>query len=614
MTIAKNSIPSRFKLASEQEMIRTSSYLAHESIAGSFDGINLLYGESSVSEDIILTRFLNFYANAGSVTSEESRKDVVVGSFLSQDMMDTSFPVDKQLNIDTQNGDLTLPIKNTNTLKVNGIIIENDSNGSLGDSLNNKANNDINVITVQSSASLFIYEKVVNSLALTPLQLAITMKLDEEEFANGIYIKMYADNGTSYPAIEELETSLDGLTWHKTELSSMINKADYYIRFEPLLCRYVRVRFKQSTYSSIGTSFGTRYRYLIGLREVSIKQTEYEDKGEFVSIPMAGKKNISKIFFSSKGKGEILYMLSANNGSKWVKLANNSLMLLYNSELGLKEDTDIESIRVKILMDKITQALKQNINTEYHIINDLASYYLQYNPLKVNSMSIGGHISIGELVSYNIQIKDLVQLSKNIFDTSDVIAKIQLPYIPYYAGIENDIVVKIDGIKLNNLRSIWKLMPHESKHSSMFGIVSQDLAAINGVLSISFKPLSYQGASPIVPLIRKPFFESQESFNVYAGTKLLNKTDYYINETKDLVINDSAFNPATTYSISYMPLVDVSDQIPSQLNANEVQVQNIKPFTDAKIRIDYSYSDDTSSSSSLKYYTPICNEYRIEII
>lgn len=494
--------------------INFADNVVHNDMAHLFTRSNLLYNMSSSSEDIITARFMSLYGMAKSVMNGNfNNANYVVENFNSQDYLDEKFPVDNTLNIDTQNGVLSLPITGMEDLKIEAIILESDSNGQPGNSLSNFINADINAINSSSSSSLFEYEKVVNTFTATELYLAMTLKLDSIQICNGIYLKLFADEGTRYPIIDLIETSHEGTRWLPVEYS-VEAVSDYFIKFDPRRIRFLRIRFKQDSYKYTVTPFGTKYRYMIGVRQVVLKKIKYGSAGEYVSIPFSSKGSISNVstVWDDKSLGDIKYSLSANNGGKWIEITNSDVLEIINQDAGLRGDIEIDTVRLKIEMNR-TASPNSASATEYMMCNSENSYFLKNLPVSI-SASLGYHISRGDIQPYEISLQGISSINKDVlFDAPQCIAgsrfKIPLMYVPFYEadpfvvgsrGIVDDLVVKINGVSLLDDQSVWTVSRHPNPAHSILildidklpeklqGDVLQNSSSVSGTIGVTFKP------------------------------------------------------------------------------------------------------------------------------
>jgi hypothetical protein len=446
---------------------------------------NMLYNQSSVLDDILTSNMASLYSKLNSIVfSYTNDKVSFLESFESLEYIDKEFNVDSALNIDTSNRSLSLPIKKSTTVDVISVIIEADSNGSAGNSLNGYTNVDIKSIFDGNIASVFEYEKYTSIFDAGNLTLALTLKLIKFTAVNTIYVKMYNDSAIKYPTLELIEVSNDGVEWKPVNgfISTFTDQNDFYIRFEAVHARYIRVKLMQQIAQQVQTGFGLKNRYSIGLRDIQVITNEYNDRGSYVSIPFSTGKQISNIKLTSEyiTSSGISFYVSANNGGYWIPLTNGEELSLININTGVILAENIKSLRVKIDMKRAysSDTLKQISQLVQY--SSSGTYQLSYNPIELTA-SIGGHISCGGDIRYVIQAPypynildelyknsgirltqglsskvyfgeredtllssstsagSLTLLRKLITENTNSLFTFTVKYIPYYEDIENDL-------------------------------------------------------------------------------------------------------------------------------------------------------------------------------
>lgn len=586
---------------------------SYYSLLSLVDKSNTLYLESSVYEDCILSKYLKTYNEVKNVIFNKKLNYIYTDSFLSEDYFDKDFHVDSKLNLDILNGDLTLPIEDTTDISVASIIVENTSNGTAGDSLNSGSYNNITDILTDDSSKLFIYEKITSLLTSSVLNFNITLKLEKEEIVNSLYIKLYNDENTDYAVINNIKVSKDGISFTNVDnLDISPKKADSFIRFHPSYIRYISISFSQNTYNTINTNFGTRYRYLIGIRSICPKRVKYADSGEYVSKSLSVPKNINSLRFTAKevANNDIKYFLSANNGAIWEELNKNEINLFDNNNLGVDLEYDIDSIRIKTLEDKTN--IKFGISNKTEFIDNSSSntYYLKETPININAY-IGNHISYGNKFPY---IKTFTSPS-----ASGMIS-LQLDYIPFNT-IEFDInnkvsnlIIELDGQELS--KDLYTIESDIYPNNSKLIINQQYLQS--GRVMIYYKPLIYQGINGnILTLPQNLFFNDLNSIFIYSidtdnNTKILQDTDLSLISKNKIRINDSSYNNKNTYTVLYSPELKIDDTI--NISENSISIPSMKNLImQHKLRLDYDYETE-EDKEIIKYYTPICKEYKVEYL
>ncbi|MDY0198493.1 MAG: hypothetical protein RBR68_11835 [Tenuifilaceae bacterium] len=615
----KNKIITSTQFNSKYSEVLNKLELSHISLSNLISRSNVYYSESSVKEDIILGKFLSSYNQLKAITGEFKNSSTIYETFTSLDNTDIEFHVDNRLNNDTQNGELTLGIKNTANLNIVSIIIEDESNGDMGSSIGTQKYDNINVITSNVSSSLFIYEKIANTFSASPLHLSLTLKTEKLDIMNGIYIRMYTENSVPYPKIDLLSISEDGEIWSDIEIKSFnINKSDYYIRFLPIKARYIRLKFTQNMYGIINTTFGLRYRYIVGIREITAKQTEYNISGQYISIPYTSKSDIKSILMqkTDKSNNDINYFISGNNGSKWLPIEHNKELKLNNDILGLRDGADIKSIRVKIDMNKSDIALRLNSTSDILNISSSNKYTLSNKPIELKTY-IGNHISYGPSTPYTINVFEQSDASSSI--TSENTRQYTLQYVPYYDDMINDITILYNGVKVGS--ASYRFMQDIYPENSILKFLSKDIG--NGTLSVYFNPVVYDLAEDktitnIFKLPQPAFVTDPANILVVSQDNdgnyiyVVDNSFYSLISDTELYIDPSQINTDYTYLVSYYPATKIETY--TQVENNIVTLNGIRQSTEkALIKFDYTYKA-YDNASVMNYYTPICNEYTLELI
>lgn len=622
--IYKSLIPTSDQMSDEFLSLIDPDVTVHNNIVLATQRINNLYNKSSVTEDIVLSRFLSTYCLAKAITPYRFvNKNIIIESFLSQELVDASFPIDYSLNMDLQNGDLTLPIATTDVLSAKSVIIESESNGELGDSTDG-SNNDISVILSSSSSSLFKYEKISNALSLSNLCLSLTIKLDEESISNGVYIRMYAANETKYPSIESIAVSLDGVDWSDVQGTIDVNKADYYIRFTPQKIRYVKVKFKQDSFSVIPTSFGSQYRYSIGIREITARRTEYLESGEYVSNAFESGKRISSVTFSATDvSGEnIKYFISSNNGGRWTPITSGETITLNTVDTGISDGIEVGTVRVKIEMTK-TDSVNKTSMREYILSSSNNKYFLKHTPIDIEAYACG-HISYGPSRPYRADFVN-ARIDPDIYEDQKI--RIPIYYLPYQnllnaSGVpdKSKLVVHLNGSLLKE--SLYEI--EESLYQEHCILAFQSgLDIPDGILTIYLTP--YIGVAEdednIFKLPMKAMVKSQKSMRIETlnasgvVTGVLDPEDFLIIPGEDydsVEVLEHTFSPFLTYRISYSPLAKINESIEFTKNQASMPALQKMPFN-TQICFEYTYKT-VEDATLIPYFTSICNEYKLEIL
>lgn len=677
--------------------IDTAAELLNSLVLNSYTAANNLYNHSSTMEDILVNNLAGFYNKIKSVTYSYTGSSVVfIESFESLAYVDKKFYIDQALNVDTTNKTLTLPVKSTKNQDVASIIVEPDSNGMPGNSLNGFKNADISAILDNDTSTIYEYEKFTNIFEADKLTLVLTFTLANVAVINSIYIKLYSESEIQYPIVDSIQVSLDAVNWTSLDafISSNEGQNDHYIRFIAQRTRYVRINLSQQVAQYVSTGFGIKNRYSIGIRDINIITDEFKDSGDYVSIPFTTGKQISNVSLTAdyKSNSDIQFLISANNGGTWLPITPDGTKLsLLDINTGVLISDNLRSIRTRINMKRVLSPLL-NSTEETLQYNASQSYQLKYYPTDLTG-AIGGYISCGDIVRYNVNANLPYNILNKLYlnsglkiyspgvsggssytthfnDPSIVLTptstsgtaidnvryfilnsifgnsyNISCRYIPYYYGIDNDISVYIgdelvpqftitDGIIYIN----YLFLQHPNTMHSYLYVDLYNIGAItntNGTININgsissginlkYKPYTFtpemsQVTRNIITLNMPILNSSSQNIIVTITEPLQNPTtldqsQYSISDDRiTITISDAAFSNTATYTVSYVPSVDITSLLPSADQISQsIQIPALidAPYTSSLV-FRYKYQDQQSLSDS-KYYSPICKDYTLSV-
>lgn len=393
-------------------------------ITYTYDIANNLYNTSSTLEDILTDYIYSFYNQLNSITYSYTGSSAVFSeTFKSTEYIDKNFQVDKELNIDSNNETLTLPIKSTTKINIISAIVEPDSNGSYGDSLNGFINAGLKSIFDNDLATVFEYEKFSNIFEVTPIKLVLTTKLDSESVVNSIYIKLFSGNNIAHASVDSIELSRDSENWIEIEDfidNSSLTSNDHYIRFLSKRARYIRISFSQNVAQILNTDFGVKHRYSIGIREIEVFRNEFDYTGEYVSVPFSTGKPVKRVKLTSDylENDDMYFFISANNGGKWLDITPNlgeSIDIL-ELDTGVMMPNNLRSIRVRIQVIRKASQEISNISETFSVLQGQL-YTLKYKPINLQAM-LGGHISYGDIVKYNLSMPAPYNILNEVYKNS----------------------------------------------------------------------------------------------------------------------------------------------------------------------------------------------------
>jgi hypothetical protein len=594
----KNSILDTSLISNFNNDIDAKSDLSQNAIANAFSTSNTSYNEASSMEDVLVNELLSMSSQINSIKFLYSIDNVTfVESFESLDFFDKKFHIDAPCALDIVNRTLTLPEKNVIYNKFISAIVEPGSNGTYGNSLKNFQNTDLAMIFDDSVTTMFEYEKFTNVFTAEPLTLTLTLKLEDRFSSNGLYVKLFSEEGVPNPTIEFVSVSSDGEVYKDIEYTYTSNQNDYFLRYLSQKTRYIRISFRQSYHQQITTDFGISFRYSIAIRQVQSVATEYSVFGEYVSVPLVSKNTFSKINFSSVDEkvryDDILYYISANNGGKWIPIKNGEMLDLYSVDTGIPMSSEIDSIRVKIAMSKLVSGNFVNIEEILSSADDI--YQLKSVPFNLIAC-IGGHITFGDAKKLLVQLDIPNTLAPQEFNQQCILdypTKATVNLVPYYFGMEKDIEVRLNGTVIE---------PMNEKTDQPNFVFAPHTNSLNSVIVFNFTntglQTEVQGDGDVlkarktfsVELNYKPFIYTREDAAITGSTIVLPYPSLY-SDNSNINVEAIGFGdiPVQAFKISVTPGSNVLTELDSNDDNALVRVGVAEPFVIDNISIEDSW-------------------------
>lgn len=381
------------------------------------DDIDILFSELENLESIVLEHFnlLATQANrlnsrvkrvASSIVDYElfTRLPIKNSLFITDSFTDTSkielnskLLNSNQCEIDTPEGIVKLPIDGANSKNINITIkpfINSNSNGRVGNNeeIGARLNGEVSVVTDNNPDTWFEYERVVVEDDGVPLVLDLTLNLDTEQVINFIRVNPNNFGTKTEIEIQEIATSLDGLTYKSikdefkipglliTDEQNIFNLAPATSKFAgqglfsftPRFAKYVRLVLRQLSPYLINTVHGSQLRYAIGLRDIEVDGLAYLNSGELVSNVFSIDSEIKKVALRTSQSpaqvsdlGSITHQISLDDGNSWIKIepleqdgslniSNAREVLNINTEdIGsISTPSPVKSLRYKALLKR----------------------------------------------------------------------------------------------------------------------------------------------------------------------------------------------------------------------------------------------------------------------
>ena len=255
------------------------------------------------------------------------QRDAAAGVRIYGDTFTTTDKVDMTSNrdfppamVDLTLGAVTLPpesqiiIPQVATVKLNPL-----SNGVPGNNHQmgiRETHHDLSVITDGNLDTWFEYETVSTYPRSQPLVLDITISYYRESLLNRLKIYLNNLGSTSWPRLLDIQSSLDGKNFltlkdslqtatqqpNPLEIEPLASKNGGLLVFVflPRRVKHLRLIFQQSGYYLIQTNNGERYRYAIGLREITAAGVVYHKIGELISKPYHFNRPVRRVMLEAE--------------------------------------------------------------------------------------------------------------------------------------------------------------------------------------------------------------------------------------------------------------------------------------------------------------------------
>jgi len=183
--------------------------------------------------------------------------------------------------------------------------------------------------------------------------------------------------------------------------------------------------------------------------------------------------------------------------------------------------------------------------TDYIAANPTNKYFLKNTPVEVTGY-LGKYISYGDFKQYTARLEDLLELeSTGILDaiSEDFGCNVNaakfitiLYYIPYYEGIQKDLLVRYNGMRLKNDNTVYVILPHPNSNHSVLVMVTPIKSS--GTFSITYNPYVHDhryNTTADIKLPKPAFLTDAGSFTIEALTfnDYLSVLDPYSNSHVD---------------------------------------------------------------------------------
>ena len=261
-------------------------------------------------------------------------KYAICEKFNNFDQIDFSMISGNKLNLEVDQGVLTLPIIEQKKVNIKSIKILS-GNGNPGNSdieVDYSSNSLSNAIDGKIN-SWFEYEKLDSG----PVQLKLFLELEEEDIVNFIELNPFFIDGSF--EIDDIEFSGNARDYQSIKNLTVVENDSFYtpkevsgggkwnVNFLPIKCKNIVFTFSSNFTNYIKTigpnGTNSRKRFFIGLREIVIKKIKYANQG---AINSTNLKLIDTVYtgdvkFKAIPENENLYTVkidtSTDGGRKW---------------------------------------------------------------------------------------------------------------------------------------------------------------------------------------------------------------------------------------------------------------------------------------------------------
>jgi hypothetical protein len=261
-------------------------------------------------------------------------KFAIAEKFNNFDQIDFSMVSGNKLNLEVDQGVLTLPIVEQNKINIKSVkILSGNGNSGNSDIEVDYSSNSLNNLIDGKLNSWFEYEKLDNG----PVELKLFIELEKEDIVNYIELYPYFIDGSF--EIEDIEFSGNARDYQSVKNLTVVENDSFYtpkevsggnkwnINFLPIKCKNIVFTFSSNFTNYIKASgvngINERKRFFIGLREIVFKKIKYANQG---SINSSNLKLIDTVYtgdvkYKSIPENKNLYNIkidiSTDGGRKW---------------------------------------------------------------------------------------------------------------------------------------------------------------------------------------------------------------------------------------------------------------------------------------------------------
>ena len=236
-------------------------------------------------------------------------------------------------------GIVTLPRKQATNIDPAQIIIMDSSNGFVPDG------QELDTLSDNNPDTWFEYHReAIDESDDTKLQIDLLFKLKLPMLINLITISPLVLDDKAFPHIETIETSVDGRIYQdvsdslpefitKDEEDSLFtlgpvgfrNQSACEFVITPRICQFIKIRIRQSKKTEM---LDKTFRQIIAIRDITIQQVEYQERGELLTTPLplpflAKRVLISQRIALTEPLTTVAYQISLDGGATYNPILPN---------------------------------------------------------------------------------------------------------------------------------------------------------------------------------------------------------------------------------------------------------------------------------------------------
>lgn len=514
-------------------------------------------------------------------------KYAICEKFNNFDQIDFSMISGEKLNLETNQGVLTLPVVSEKKVNINSLkILSGNGNSGNSDIEVDYSSNSLGNAVDGKINSWFEYEKLDNG----PVQLKLFLELEKEDIVNCIELYPYFLDGSF--EIEDIEFSGNARDYQSIKNLSVVENDSFYtpkevsggskwnINFLPIQCKNIVFTFSSNFANYIKTvganGTNSRKRYFIGLREIVIKKIKYAKKGSLNSTELDLIDNVytGRLSYKAIPENRALYNAKVDTSSDGGRTWNE------DEETFLLEDE--KSFVYKMFIERNDESFANSISYLKKVENStvstrkkMCSKKISPNVISINEKILNENIFVyqGTGIKLSDSLRDSLIIHSHrrggigklkalntFLNTFEVNLPIDL--IDYNLDPE-DMQILVDDTVFFETKDKEDLNEDENTYfmSASLGSVhfSRDRISRNSKVKLILKPEElhfYKREKRFYCRLRNHFNPSKEAIRIQSLESVRQKKVERINRSKKLLrLSESGIDPLSikfSYSESLM--------------------------------------------------------------